>query len=263
MILIINLLFSFFSLFSHQQNGICNQNNAVLNHGEKLKYNLYYNVIGLYVKAGTAEFTTTAEKYGNSDAFHFLATGRSNTKYDWIFKVRDVYESYVDVKTSMPFEFRREINEGKFHQKDIVKFDHKAKTAISNGNQVPIPDCTFDVISIFYAARNLNSSNLEINSKVNFNFFIDNQSYASYFRFLGKETITTQYGTFKVLKIAPTTVKGTLFKGDEKLIIWVTDDDNHVPVRLETPILVGSIKMDLVGYDKLKYPLQALQSVVD
>lgn len=261
--LLINILFAFLPFIGAHQNGICNQNNQVLNHGEKLKYNLYYNVVGLYVKAGQAEFNTTLEKYGTIESYHFLATGRSNAKYDWIFKVRDIYESYVDVKTSMPFEFKREINEGSFHQKDVVKFDQKNKTATSNGNSVIIPDCTFDVISIFYTARNLNFSKLEINDKVNFNFFIDNQNYPSYFRYLGKETITTQYGTFKAIKIAPVTIKGTVFKGDEKLIIWVSDDENHVPIRLESPILVGRIKMDLVGYDKLKYPLQSLQSIVD
>jgi hypothetical protein len=93
------------------------------------------------------------------------------------------------------------------------------------------------------------------------NFFLDKELYPSYFKFLGRDEITTRYGKFKVIKLAPLLVKGAVFNGGEKMIVWVTDDENHIPVRIETPIVVGSMKVDMVGYQNLRHPLTALLNV--
>ena len=260
---ILYLFFNLLSLLSPAaklpaNNGVCNQINNSFVPGEKLQYNIYYNVIGLYVNAGSAEFSTQASSWNGSDAYIFTATGRSNSKYDWIFKVRDKYESIVDARSLLPYQFTRQIHEGGFRQSESIQFNQKAKTAISGDVSYKTADCTHDVISAIYAARNINYSFLQPNDKVYLNFFLDKELYPSYFKFLGREIITTRFGKFKVIKIAPLLVKGTVFDGGEKMIIWVTDDENHIPVRLETPIIVGSIKMDMVGYQNLKHPLSAL-----
>jgi hypothetical protein len=82
--------------------------------------------------------------------------------------------------------------------------------------------------------------------------------YPSYIKYLGKDVMTTRYGKFKVIKLAPLLVKGTIFKDGDKMVVWVTDDENHIPVRIETPIAVGSIKVDMVGYENLRHPLSSL-----
>ena len=82
--------------------------------------------------------------------------------------------------------------------------------------------------------------------------FLDDQVYNLYIRYLGKEQIKTRYGTFNTIKIRPLLIEGTIFKGGEKMTVWVSDDANHVPVRVDSPILVGSIKVDLIGYENLR-----------
>ena len=177
--------------------------------------------------------------------------------------MRDKYESIVDAQTLLPYQFTRKINEGKFHQTELLTFNQKAKTV--NTSTAPgtfkTADCTYDVISAIYAARNINFTNIQINDKVYLNFFLDKELYPSYFKFLGRDEITTRYGKFKVIKLAPLLVKGTVFNGGEKMIVWVTDDENHIPVRIETPIVVGSIKVDMVGYQNLRHPLTALINI--
>ena len=123
-------------------------------------------------------------------------------------------------------------------------------------------DCTYDVLSAIYAARNFNYKNSEVNDKIYFNFFLDKEFYPSYFKYLGKEIITTKYGKFKAIKLAPLLLKGTMFEGGEKMTIWMTDDDNHIPVRIQTPIIVGTIKVDMVGFENLRYPLSSLLELV-
>ena len=112
--------------------------------------------------------------FNDNDAFTFTAIGKSNSKYDWIFKVRDRYESVVDAKTLLPYQFTRQINEGSFHKKEMVKFNQKARTASTEAEVYKTSECTFDVVSAIYAARNFNYSNLAINDKIYLNFFLDN-----------------------------------------------------------------------------------------
>jgi hypothetical protein len=82
-----------------------------------------------------------------------------------------------------------------------------------------------------------------------------------YLRYLGKETIKTKYGKFKAIKFKPLLIKGTIFEGGEKMTVWVSDDKNHIPLRIESPISVGSVKIDMISYRNLRYPLTSLISL--
>ena len=242
-----------------QTKELCSQSNTSFNTGEKVTYTIFYNVIGLYVNAGDAQFTITPTKWEGDAAYAFTATGNSNRRYDWIFKVRDKYESIVDSKTLLPYFFSRSINEGSFHQNQTITFNQKSnEVTTQKGASFKAADCTFDVISAVYAVRNLDFSNLQVNEKVYLNFFLDNELFPSYFKYLGKEIIQTRFGKFNAIKIAPLLVKGSMFEGGERMTIWVTDDDNHVPIRIETPIIVGSIKVDMKSYEGLRHPLTAM-----
>ena len=255
-------LATFLSVLPKQTKELCSQSNTSFNTGEKITYTIFYNVIGVYVNAGDAQFTVTPTKWEGDAAYAFTATGNSNRKYDWIFKVRDKYESIVDSKTLLPYFFSRSINEGSFHQNQTLAFNQKSnEVTTQKGTSFKAADCTFDVISAVYAVRNLDFSNLQVNEKVYLNFFLDNELFPSYFKYLGKEIIQTRFGKFKAIKIAPLLVKGSMFEGGELMTIWVTDDDNHVPIRIETPIIVGSIKVDMKSYQGLRHPLNAMIEV--
>jgi len=91
--------------------------------------------------------------------------------------------------------------------------------------------------------------------------FLDNEVYEMYVRYLGKETIRTKYGKFRAIKFKPLLIKGTIFEGGEKMTVWVSDDRNHVPIRIESPISVGSVKIDMISYKNLRYPLTSLVSL--
>ena len=253
-------LFPFLNFFATKDSGLCNQTNTSFNAGEKIHYTIYYNVVGMFVNAGNADFTAQASTLNGISTYTLTATGNSNSKYDWIFKVRDKYESVVDSKTLLPYQFVRQINEGSFHQKESIVFNQQSKTVTTSTapGVFTTGDCTYDVISAIYAARNINFASSQINDKITLNFFLDKTLYPSYFKYLGRYQIVTQYGKFNVIKLAPLLVKGTVFNGGEKMVVWVTDDANHIPVRIETPLVVGSIKVDMVNYENLRYPLTAL-----
>jgi hypothetical protein len=223
------------------------RNNAFLD-GERIDYDIFYSVIGLYVNAGSASFTTNVETLNNKPVYHVTGSGSSNTSYDWIFKVRDQYESYFDTATLQPYKFIRNVNEGGFKIYENVTFNQKTNTAITDKGVFKVPSCIQDVLSSIYYARNIdyNSYKPEVHQL--------------YIKYMGKEKIKTRFGKFNAIKFKPLLVKGTIFEGGEGMTVWVSDDANHIPLRIESPIVVGSIKVDMMEYENIRYPLTSLIS---
>lgn len=226
--------------------------------GEKISYTVFYNVIGLYVNAGNATFTALQHKPGAENVYHLVGEGVTNARYDWIFKVRDRYESYYDVDNQRPVKFIRNVQEGDYRKYEEVTFDHDNKVAVSNKGKVKLPHHVQDVISSIYYARNLDFTRLKPGDKVPFSMYLDNEVYNMYIRFVGYDRVKTRYGTFNAIKLQPLLLKGQTFNGGEDMTIWVSNDANHIPVRIESPISVGTIKVDLMHYQNLKHPLSAL-----
>jgi hypothetical protein len=135
-----------------------------------------------------------------------------------------------------------------------VKFVRNKNKAISDGKPYDVEKCTQDVLSAIYFSRCINYDKYKPGDKIPFSMFLDNKLYNLYIRYEGKDEIHTKSGTFKALKIVPLLIEGTIFKGGDKMTVWVSDDDNHLPLRIESPILVGSIKVDLVNYENLRNP---------
>jgi hypothetical protein len=238
----------------------CGIRNTTFQNGENISFVVFYSALGVYVNAGTASFTTSVERLNNKPVYHIRGTGQTNSKYDWIFKVRDSYETYFDTATLQPYKFIRNIEEGGYKKYENVTFNQTANTAITTNGIFKVPNCIQDVLSSVYYARNIDFNKYKEGDKIPFSMFLDNEVYNLYVRYLGKETVKTRYGKFNTFKFKPLLVKGTLFEGGEKMTVWVTDDLNRVPVRIESPIVVGSVKVDLMSYKNLRYPLTSLVS---
>lgn len=236
----------------------CGIDNTAFIAGEQITYHVYYSVVGAYLLAGTGTFTNTLEKYNNRMVYHIEGDGKTNPSYDWIYKVRDKYESYIDTATLQPLKFIRNVNEGGYKFYETITFNRSANTAVTNKGVFKMPDCVQDVVSAMYYARNIDYNKYKPEDKIPFKMFLDHEVFNMYIRYLGKETIKTQYGRFKAIKFKPLLLKGTIFEGGEKMTVWVSDDPNHVVLRVESPIVVGKVKVDMMGYRNLKHPLTSL-----
>jgi len=240
------------------QNDFCSTRNTSFQDGEDLVFRAYYNMGLMGLTAGTAELSITSGEVNGHKAYHIIADGKTSKSYEWFYKVRDRYETYIDKETMMPLHFIRNVNEGGFKINNDVYFNHAKEQAISTGKTFKIPKCTQDVLSAIYYARNIDYNKYKPGDKIPFNMFLDDKVYALYIRYIGKEKITTKLGTFNAIKISPLLIEGTIFKGGEKMTVWVSDDENHIPIRVESPILVGSVRVDLVSYNKLRSSFSGL-----
>ncbi|HMC87766.1 MAG TPA: DUF3108 domain-containing protein [Chitinophagaceae bacterium] len=237
----------------------CGIRNTAFQTGENTTYTIYYT-LGVYIAAGEANFNVALEQFNNKSVYHITGTGKTYPFYSF-FKVRDKYETFVDTATLQPLKFLRNIDEGGYKKYENVTFDRETNTAVTNNGVFKTTDCIQDVLSAIFYARNINFSKYKVDDKIPFTMFLDNEKYDLYIRYLGKETIKTKYGRFKAIKFKPLLVKGTIFTGCEKMVVWVSDDANHLPLRVESPISVGSIKADMMNYKNLRYPLSSLISV--
>ncbi len=239
----------------------CGIRNTAFLPNEILTYNVFYSVIGIYFNAGTATFSTTLEKLNNRPVYHAVGEGHTNSNYDFIFKVRDKYETYFDTTHLQPVKFIRNVDEGGYKKLENITFDQQNNIANTTKGVFKVPNCVQDVLSAVYYARNINYNKYKVDDKIPFSMFLDNQVYDLYIRYLGKEVVKTRYGKFNAVKFKPLLVKGTIFEGGEKMTVWVSDDANHIPLRIESPIAIGSVKVDMMQYRNLRYPLSSKISV--
>lgn len=239
----------------------CGIRNNTFVAGESLSLKVYYTVVGLYVPAGDATFNVSLERLNNKPVYHIVAEGKTLGFYDNFFKVRDKYESYIDTATLQPYKFVRNVYEGGYTKLENVVFNQVANTAISTQATIKVPNCIQDVVSSFYYARNIDFNKYKVDDKIPFSMYLDNELYSLYLRYLGKETIKTKYGKFRAIKFKPLLIKGTIFEGGEKMTVWISDDGNHIPLRIESPISVGSVKVDMMGTRNLRFPLSSLISL--
>ncbi|HEX7904015.1 MAG TPA: DUF3108 domain-containing protein [Chitinophagaceae bacterium] len=236
----------------------CGIENRSFKVGEEITFTVYYAVAGIYVNAGNATFTSVLETLNNRPVYHITGEGKTNPSYDWIYKVRDKYETYIDTTTMQPLKFVRNVNEGGYKKYQNITFNKTANTAIATDGVFKVPACVQDVMSSMYYARNIDFSRLQPNDRIPFSMFLDNEVFNMYIRYLGKETIKTKYGKFNAIKIKPLLLKGTIFEGGEHMTVWITDDANHIPVRIESPIVVGKVKIDMMSFENLRHPMTAL-----
>lgn len=239
----------------------CSIRNTAFKEGEVVIFKVFYSTLGAYIGAGEASFTTTLERFNGKTVYHHVGEGKTYSFFDNFFKVRDRYESYVDTTNLLPIKFVRNIDEGGYKKYENVTFNQSANTAASTKGVFKITDCIQDVMSMVYYARNIDFTKYKVEDKIPFDMFLDDEVFHLYIRYMGKEKIKTRYGRFNAIKIRPLLIKGTIFEGGEKMTAWISDDPNHVILRVESPISVGSIKVDMMSYKNLRYPLTSFRGL--
>ena len=255
------LTIGIFSVSFTPDTDFCGIKNTAFNAGEAVTMKVYYTTLGAWVAAGEASFTTSLERFNGKPVYHCVGLGKTYPFFDNFFQVRDRYESYIDTASLLPYKFIRNINEGGYKKYNNVSFNQKENTAISTNGVFKITNCMQDVVSAVYYARNINFEKYKPGDKIPFDMFLDDEVYHLYIRYVGKEKIKTRYGKFNAIRFKPLLVKGTIFEGGEKMNAWVSNDANHLLLRVESPISVGSIKVDMMGYSNLRYPLTSLVGV--
>lgn len=225
--------------------------------GEKLTYRVHYG----WIDAGEAviEVKESKHTFNGRPAYHMVGKGYSLGAFDWFFKVRDHYETYVDKDGLFPYRFIRDVNEGGYIIKQDYKF-HQDKRAVKTqkGVTYATPANVQDMISSYFYARTVDFSKAKKGDTFTFTVFMDDEIFPMTIKYLGKETIKIREGRFRCMKFAPVVQEGRVFKSDDDLNVWITDDANKIPILVKSNLMVGSIKMEVVDYEGLANPIAKL-----
>ena len=243
------LLFLTITLFSQEKK-------QAFKNGEWLRYKMSYSG---FLRAGTAILEVEEKDFNNKKVFYTKGTGWTSGMISWFFEVDDLYESYFDKDTIKPYLFKRKINEGGYKKHRITSFNYKSNKAyiqdFTNQKDTLVPFINVqDMLSSFYYLRNQETKDLQKGDEIALDMFLDAQVYPFKLRFLGREVIKTKFGKIKSMIFRPLVQSGRIFKAQESVTIWITDDANKIPVKMKANLAVGSLRAELEAYKGLANP---------
>ena len=236
------------------------QSESSFQSGEWLKFKLNYSG---WVKAGNATLEVKQSTFKNRAVCHVIGKGWTTGAIKWFFKVNDRYESYFDKASGRPYKFIRNINEGGHVKNRVIEFDYEKKIALVNDLRhktktiIPISSDIQDMVSAYYYLRDhYDTETIKVGHTVKLNMFFDNEIFGFKLKFLGRETIATQFGNINCLKFRPYVMAGRVFHEEESVTLWVSADKNKIPIKIKADLRVGSLRSDLVAFKGLKHPFE-------
>ncbi len=243
--------------------------NEAIASGETIIYDAYYNWGFIWLNAATIRFAASDTVVADEPLVKFESIGRTYPGYDFFFTVRDTFVVTADRQTYNPHTFYQSNFEGKRVTFNSWTYNDSERRIVGQNRIVESkkvsheaaidsiwPDLSFDVLTMIYKARNIDFSLYADGDKIPIHLLINGENYDLYIRYLGREDVTLRSGrAFHCLKFSPLLVDGTVFSGGEDMVVWVTDDDNRLPVAVVAKILVGSVKAQLNTVTGLRHPL--------
>ena len=230
--------------------------------GEWLKFRMHYG----FLNASYATLQVNSTTIDDKPVYHVVGHGETTGVASWFFKVDDTYESYFDKRDGKPYRFVRKIDEGGYTKDVEINFDHNASKAELNDKKnkkklnFTLENNIQDLISAFYFLRNnYKTEDLEVGKAITLKMLYDDDGIFDFkLKYLGLEVLNTKYGKVECLKFRPLVQSGRVFKEQESLSLWVSNDDNRIPIRIKADLAVGAIKADLDGYNGLKHQFKII-----
>lgn len=233
--------------------------------GEELKIVVSYNWFFVWTDVVDVWLKTTREVKNGKDAIRVSGFGKSRSFYDWFYQVRDIYETWLDPATLRPLFFNRDINEDGYLLKNFYTYNWDKNQIVARIQKkkdpayfdtISVSPCASDAISLIYNIRNIDFSRLSPGQSVPVQIVFDSKAHDISIKYDKKETIKVKgVGEFRCIKLSAKMVKSRAFTGKENMFIWLTDDQNRLPIYMESPIKVGTIKARITEMSNLKYPL--------
>ena len=245
------IFFFFFPLAFYAQ-----QDTLSFQRGEFLKYKIQYGLLN----AGFATVELKTENAISDTLIHAVGKGWTTGMVGFLFPVEDRYESYFTENELKPKHFVRKVSEGGYTQDKEITFDYIKHQAQEINHKKGTEKSYFiqnniqDMLSSFYYMRRFNFDIMKENDSIDVNMFFDGKMNPIKLIVLGREKVKTRYGKLDAIKVRPLVLKGRVFKDEENVTLWISDDQNKIPLKIKASLIVGSAKAELVEYNGLVHP---------
>jgi hypothetical protein len=215
--------------------------------GESLTYDVRYG----FLSAGEAKLTVEpGPDYDGRSTWRIVGSGRSTGAFDWVFRVRDHYESHLDREGLFPHRFIRRVREGGYRLERDIDFQPDRRTAtVREKGQIEhrlLPAYCQDLVSSFYYARSLALDQMMPGEVLEVPTLVDGEIHPVRARMMGRETVSVPSGSYDCWRFTPVVQKGRIWKDADDLSVYVTTDHRRIPVLVKSDLVVGSIRLELV-----------------
>lgn len=227
--------------------------------GEELEFRVHYG----FINAAKIKIKVDPKPFMINDrpTYHITAFGRTLSSFDWAYRVRDHFETYVDMESLAPLKYFKYVQEDDYKDVDLVYYNHAERSLRGKKKDMDnLPAYVQDLVSSIYYARNIDFKNATPGQSWPIDVYLDQKIYNLDFKYVGKEEIKSDVGKINCYKIKPRLVVDRVFKDEDDMTVWVSADENKLPVRIETGLFVGNIRCDLTSYKNLRNSLTSLKS---
>jgi len=230
---------------------------SAYDHGEELVFSLNFG----FITGGMCYLTVNDTLLNDQTVQHVVARGETVGVADVLFKIRDRYESFIDPDTNLPVKAVRSIREGRYRYYNEVLYDRdSAQVESEKSGMHEVPDGILDILSAFFYARNHKfNDNLEQGEVIEFMTYFSDEQFPLRIRYQGTEVIRTKFGKVECYKFSPITEVGRAFETEDDMHLWISKDDNRIPVRIKFNLAVGSFTCNLDQFRGLKNSFSSVQ----
>ena len=226
----------------------------VFKDGEKLNFRVHYSGI----TGGELTAVLRQTRHHGNDIFHAVLTGRTTGLAERVYKVFDVYESFFNVNTNLPYRAISNIREGNYRFFNDVTFHRQGDfVTCRHKGRVEVPENTMDMAAVLYYVRRLDIAAMRMNDTISVDTYFGRKLFPFQIIYKGRETISINSGTYRCFKFMPVTEVGRAFKNEDDMVVWLSDDQNRIPVSIRFNMRVGSFRCDLISTENLMFPLSA------
>ena len=222
--------------------------------GERLVFDVNYG----FITAGEAVMAIAGyDSVAGRKCFRVEFSVNSLPSFSWIYRVEDRYLTFVDVEAIFPWRFEQHIREGNYRRDFVAEFNQYTHVAKTTEGEHEIPPYVHDIMSAFYYARTMDYSQSKPGDLYTLYNFYKDKSHELGVKFLGRQELEVEAGTFRTIVVEPLVKEGGLFKSEGRIVIWLSDDGLKIPVRVNTKVVIGSIDTELREYSGLRGTLNA------
>ncbi|QJX46056.1 DUF3108 domain-containing protein [Hymenobacter taeanensis] len=228
--------------------------------GEVLQYKVHYGLIN--AAEATIELADNIHRVNERPCFRATVTGRTTGSFDYFLRIRDTWRSYIDTTSILPQRFFRNIEEKNYRKQETVDFDHiKDMASVESHkrdknnvkrNTFKIPNNVQDIVSGFYYLRTLNYDQRRVGEVIKVQGFFDEDVYNMDVIYKGRETVETKAGAIRAIRLVPKMPDNKLFRGENAVSVYLSDDRNKIPVLIQAELVLGAVKVDMYKYQGLR-----------
>jgi len=226
--------------------------------GEHLEYRVHYGFLN--AAEATVDVSPTLYKVNDRPCYRVNVDGRTVGAFDLVTRIRDTWRSYIDTSAILPQKFYTNLQENDYRKEENITFNHATNTVKAEERTerdvFHVPDNVHDLISGYYFLRTIDFTHIANGQVLEVPAFYDDMVYNMKVRYRGRQVLKTKQGKINVIRLHPVLPSNKLFKEEESIRIFVSDDINKIPVKVEVDLWVGSMVMDLRQNSGLKQDLK-------